>query len=247
MRAVLGVVLAAAAGIAEAYGIVRTVRQGTCVELCGDPVEFMPYLIGGIIALVVASFLWRWSMVLAPLVGLATAAVLLARDGVNLLGANLGFALFIAVCVLAGPLIVIVIGLYSRGKRRQAQEIAQNGLRAVAIVTAVNGTGVYINNQPQVAVSYHIQPLDGTPAFVYSQRRTIGFGEIVPRPGLRWPAWYLAGRTDKVAIGAPTGLADESTLGLLREFGIEPAHAYGFDPAAGAPPAAYGSTYAGFD
>ena len=248
MRAIIGMVLAVAAGIAGAYGIVDTVEAATCVELCSSPMGSTPFLIGGVLALVAASIFWRYAMVVAPIAGLATAAVLLTRNGVNLFGANLGFTVFIAVCVLAGPLIVVAIALYTRGRRRQAQEIAQNGLHAVAVVASVSGTGLYINNQPQVAIRYQIEPLDGSPPFIYDQRRTLGFGEIAPRPGLRWPAWYLAGRTDKVAIGAPSGLPDASTLALLEQFGIAPAQAYGFDPTTtGAPPTAYGSAYASFD
>lgn len=52
----------------------------------------------------------------------------------------------------------------------------------------------------------------------------------------------------KVAIGAPTGLADQATLDLLHEFDIAPAQAFGFDPATGgAPPAAFGGSYASTD
>lgn len=248
MGAFFGALLSLGGGVAGAYAIVSLVRLGNCIGTCTDHTRVIPFLIGAIVAVIVASFFWRYAMVLAPFSGLATAAYLLNQNGVDLFGANLGFTAFIATCVLLGPVIVLAVGLFSATRRRQAQAIARDGLQAVATVQSVEPTGVHINHQPQVAITYQIQPLDGSPAFAYRQRRTIGFNEVAPRPGLRWPAWYLAGKTDKVAIGSPGALQDTTTLDLLRQFGIEPAQAYGFDPATQvAPPGGFGGSYASFD
>ncbi len=236
MGTVFGAVIAIAGGAAGAYGIVGVTRLGSCFGACTDQVGFVPFLVGGILAVTFSAFLWRYAMAVAPLSGLATAAFLLQRDGVDLFGDNLGFTAFITVCVLAGPAILLMVGLVSGGRRREAQEIARDGLRAVAEVQGIQGTGVYINGAPQVSISYLVHPMDGSQAFPYSQRRTLGYNDVVPRPGFRWPAWYRAGQIGKVAIGAPSANAsDPQTQLLLREFGISTLHAYGYDPTAGGP------------
>ncbi len=239
MAAVFGAVIAIVGGAAGAFGIVGITRLGSCVETCTDQLGSLPFLVGGILAVIFSAFLWRYAMAAAPVSGLATAAFLLQRDGVDLFGDNLGFTAFIALCVLLGPAILLLVGLVTGSRRREALDIAREGLRAVAEVQQVQGTGVYINGAPQVSITYVVHPLDGSQPFPYSQRRTLGFNDVVPRPGFRWPAWYRAGQTKKVAIGAPNAnVGDPQTQSLLREFGIATLHAYGYDPAAaGAVPA----------
>jgi hypothetical protein len=256
VRTVVGLVLAAAGGIAGGSAIVTMVQLGDCAgsfEQCSAVVSVVPYLVGGIIAVVVSAFFTRFAMVIAPVAGLATAGIRLQQSGTDLLGDNLGFTLFIAGCVLAGPILVALISAGGAVKQRRAYAIAKTGAKAVAEVLDIRGTGVQINNQPQVRIRFGIHPLDGSPGFTYEQRRTIGFGDVVPRPGLRWPAWYTPNR--KVAIAAPNGSpSDPQTRGLLLEFGIEPVQAYGFDPVAAGGPAGpsaptfgtFGAAYQGF-
>lgn len=232
MRAVIGIILSAAGGIAAATGIVGLVDLGSCAGACPAHTALLPYLIGGIVAVTASAFFWRWAMVLAPVVGLAAAGVQLAAAGTDLLGDDLGFTAFIAACVLAGPIIVVLVGLYSAGRRARARAIAETGQRAIAEVQDIRGTGVQINNQPQVSITFQITPLDGTPPFTYTSRRTIGFGDLVPRVGLRWPAWYTGPRS--VAIGAPNANPnDAESRALLAAFGIAPVQAYGYDPSGG--------------
>lgn len=167
MRAIVGFVLSVGAGIAGAYGIVNLTRLGDCSGACPDHIGYVPFLMAGILGVMAAGVAWRYAMAVAPVAGLAAAAILLSADGVDLVGDNLGFTVFIAVCVLAGPLILVAIALVSSGKRRQAQALARDGLQAVAVVESVNHTGVQINNKPQLAISYQIHPLDGSPPFPY--------------------------------------------------------------------------------
>jgi hypothetical protein len=250
VRAIIGIILSAAGAVAAGSAIVTLTQLGNCVGACSAHTQVVPYMAGGIIAVVVSAFFWRYAMVLAPVVGLATAAVQLQREGVEILGDNIGFTAFIAVCVLAGPAILALIGLGGAARRARAQAIARDGKRAVAEVQQVRGTGVQINNQPQVSITFMIHPLDGSQPFTYTSRRTISYGEVVPRPGLRWPAWYVSAK--KVAIGSPNASpTDPQTRSLLSEFGIAPAQAYGFDPAGGQGVAAgpafgtFGSAYQG--
>lgn len=236
MGTIIGVVLSIGGGIAFGTSISRIARLGSCIGDCAAQGAFLPWIIGGFVAVFVAAFLWRYAMVAAPVAGLLAAAVVLTRDGVDLFGANLGFTAFIAACVLLGPAIVLLVGLWGAARRKRAQQITRDGLRAVAEVQSVQGTTVQINNRPLVEVTYLLHPLDGSPPFLHSKSQTIGYSEVVPRPGLRWPAWYLPHDRDAVAVGAPTAsLADPQTQALLQEFGIAPAQAYGYDPTAAGP------------
>ena len=137
----------------------------------------------------------------------------------------------IAVPILIRPAIVLAIVLRGRSKAKLGQHLVATGQRAVAQVQGAQETGVFINNRPQVRVSYLLHPLDGTPSFAHTKTQTLGFTEIPPRPGLAWPAWYDRADQSKVAIGAPSGAAlDAQTEQLLREFGISVQQAYGYDP-----------------
>lgn len=235
MGAIIGAVLGIGGGVAGAYGIVAITRLGSCAGDCPEHLESLPFLIGGILAVVASAFFWRWAMAVAPVAGIITAGVLLVADGVEVLGDNTGFTAMIVLSVLAGPLILGAVGIWSVRRRAVTDRLVREGHRAVAEVLGAQPTGVVINHQPQLLVRYVIHPLDGTASFEYSQRRTTSFNEVVPRPGLRWPAWYRPGDTRKVAIGAPSGgPQDPITLGVLQQFGITVAQAFGYDPAAGA-------------
>lgn len=234
MKQGIGGVLAAVAGALGAWAIVNVVDLGSCIGACEEQLAVVPFLIGATVLLLVAAFLSRWAMVIAPVVGLVTAGVLLVADGADI-GANLGMAGFIAFSVLLGPAIVVAIAIRSRAKQKVAANLVATGQRAVAHIQSVRETGVFINNRPQVEVSYVIHPLSGAPAFPHTKRQTLSFGAPPPRPGLAWPAWYDPADPQTVAVGAPSGAGlDPASQAQFAEFGLSPTQVYGYDPTAGA-------------
>lgn len=230
-RAVIGGLMGVAAGAMMAYAILGLIDLGSCFGACTDQVALVPYLGGSIVLLIASTFVWRGSFVLAPVAGLLVAGLLALRDGVQLDGMTLWLTAVVVLSVLSGPLILSVI--WARGHRRNriAQELVATGSRAVAVVQGVRQTGLVINHLPQVEVTYQIRPLDGTPAFSNSKKQVVSYGEIAPRPGLAWPAWYDPTDHSRVAVGAPTGAAiDQATQARLAEFGITVEQAYGYNP-----------------
>ncbi|WP_370325785.1 DUF3592 domain-containing protein [Euzebya sp.] len=240
MKTVVGVVLSAVAGASFAYGITEVIDSASlerCFAGCAPPTAALGAMGAGFVLFIVSAFTWgprTWFV--APPVGLVTALVLALGNGVELTGSTLGWAAFIALSVLAGPLLLGAFVLRGRAKAKQAAHLVATGQRAVAHVQGARQTGVYINNQPQVRVDYLIRPLDGSAPFGHQKAMTIGYAAIPPRPGLLWPAWYDPADPSKVAIGAPSGQAiDAQTEATLREFGISLVQAFGYDPRGGQP------------
>lgn len=238
-RILLGVAMAVVAGATMAYAIVNLAQLGSCAGSCPDHLVFVPALMLGLGALGAAWFLWDGAPVVAPVVGLATAGVLAWRDGVQLTGESLGLTAVVTLGVLSGPVAVGLFWAHARRRRRTAAELVATGSRAVAVIQAVRQTSLYVNNRPQVEVTYHVRPLDGAPAFTATKKQLIGYGEVAPRPGLAWPAWYDPGNHSRLAVGAPTGSAlDPATQAQLFAFGLTPEQAYGYNPLGAAGPAA---------
>jgi hypothetical protein len=244
MRKVIGGVLGLLAGGAMGYGIASVVTGATsCVDGAfsagtagADPTgcvggieTSIPIIVVGSLVFMVSVVLWWGAWVTGPLTGLAAAGWVLVDGGIRI---DPGLAAFVAACTLLGPAILVLVSVNGSRKRAKANRLVATGQRGVAQIQAVEGTGVYINHQPQVRVRYLIHPLDGSGAFEHTKTQTIGFGSVQPRPGLAWPAWYDPADRGDVAVGAPSGLLDAQTQATLREFGIAPQQALGYDPGA---------------
>lgn len=237
MKQVFGGILAAVGGGLIAYGIVDTIDTATAGAVTVTEFSIGPAIgaiIGGMLAYMVGVFMWRGGFVVGPVVGLVVAFGLLLADGAELSSTNLGFAGFIAFCVLLGPAILVVIFVLSRRKQRKAQHLVATGQKAVAHIQGVRETGVFINHRPQVEVQYMIHPLSGQQAFPHTKKQTLSYAAIPPRPGLAWPAWFDPANPGDVAIGAPSGQAlDPASEAQFAEFGLTPAQVFGYDPRAG--------------
>lgn len=239
MKQVFGGVLAAVGGGLIGYGIVDTISTATAgvTTTSFDSFDLGPTIaaiVVGMLTYMVGVFMWRGGFVVGPVVGLAVAFGLLLADGVELSSTNLGFAGFIAFCVLLGPIILVGLWFWSRGRQKKAQHLVATGQKAVAHIQGVRETGVFINHRPQVEVSYVIHPLSGQPPFPHTKKQTLSYAGIPPRPGLAWPAWYDPADPSEIAVGAPGGAAlDPATQAQLAEFGLTPTQVFGYDPRAG--------------
>lgn len=98
------------------------------------------------------------------------------------------------------------MGLFSSKKKRAANLMAE-GAKAVGTITSVQDTGMTVNDNPRVKMTFRIEPLDGAPAFDASKTSTVSRVQV-PQPGQRYPVWYSLEDPDEFAfamIADPSG------------------------------------------
>jgi hypothetical protein len=66
-----------------------------------------------------------------------------------------------------------------------------NGARGVGTITDVRDTGMTINDNPRVKITFQIEPLDGSAGFVADKTKTVSRVRI-PQIGCRYPIFYDA-------------------------------------------------------
>lgn len=118
-------------------------------------------------------------------------------------------------------------GWYGSVAKRQAAEaqLFQTGERAVATIEGVEGTGVMINNCPQMVLTLRVSPRHGS-EFVHQRKIVLAFGSVVqpghlidvaydprdprqlaldvdPRYAATPPSVYLRTRSPEQAVAAP--------------------------------------------
>jgi hypothetical protein len=76
-----------------------------------------------------------------------------------------------------------------KSKKAKAENLMATGAKAVGTLTGVQDTGMTINDNPRVLMSFRIEPLDGSPAFEATKKTTVSRVQI-PQPGCRYPVWY---------------------------------------------------------
>jgi hypothetical protein len=86
--------------------------------------------------------------------------------------------------------------MFGRGKREQAQQLMATGAKGVGTVVNVQDTGMTVNDNPRVKMTFQIQPLDGGPAFQAQKTKTVSRVQI-PRNGDRYACWYDAADPSK--------------------------------------------------
>lgn len=104
------------------------------------------------------------------------------------------------------------MGLFTN-KRKRAENLFQTGARAAGTVIHVRDTGMTVNNNPRVKMTFRLEPLDGGPAFDVTKTKTVSRVEI-PRQGDRYPVWYDRQDTDKWAYAT---IADETGRATMRQ------------------------------
>ena len=88
--------------------------------------------------------------------------------------------------------------MFGKKKREQAMDLFQNGSRAIGTVTNVQDTGMTVNEDPRVRMTFRIEPLDGSAAFEAQKTKTVS-RVAIPRAGERYPIWYDPHDHDKFA------------------------------------------------
>jgi hypothetical protein len=117
---------------------------------------------------------------------------------------NMGLTITGGTFAMIGVIWVIVAlgvgGWYSSIANKQAAEaqLFQTGERATAVIEGVEGTGVEINNQPQVYLTLRVKPSNGQ-EFMHQRKLVLPFGSVV-QPGHLVEVAYDPANPDNVAL-----------------------------------------------
>jgi hypothetical protein len=101
-----------------------------------------------------------------------------------------------------------------KSKKKVASELMASGSKAVGTVVSVQDTGMTVNDNPRIKMTFRIEPLDGTPAFDAQKTRTISRVQI-PRQGDRFPVWYDPAEPTKTWMFST--VADDTGRETLRQ------------------------------
>jgi len=73
-----------------------------------------------------------------------------------------------------------------KSKRKKAEELMATGSRGAGTVVTVQDTGMTVNDNPRIKMTFRVEPLDGSPAFDTTKTTTVSRVQI-PRQGDRYP------------------------------------------------------------
>ena len=77
------------------------------------------------------------------------------------------------------------------GKKKKAENLMQSGSKAVGTIVGVRDTGMTINDNPRIVLSFRIDPLDGSESFAADKKATVS-RVAIPQAGQRFPVWFDA-------------------------------------------------------
>jgi hypothetical protein len=105
---------------------------------------------------------------------------------------------------------------FGKRKREKAENLVATGSRAVGVVLGVHDTGMTMNDNPRIKMSFRIEPIDGSAPFEAQKTKVVSRVQI-PRAGDRYPVWYDAGDSDNWAFATVDN--DEGREALRQMFG----------------------------
>lgn len=108
------------------------------------------------------------------------------------------------------------MGLFGKSKQEKAINLVETGSRGVGVVLSVHDTGVTMNDNPRVNMTFRVEPLDGGAPFEAQKTKVVSRVEI-PRAGDRYPVWYDAGDPESWAYA--TVASDEGRASIRAMFG----------------------------
>ena len=107
------------------------------------------------------------------------------------------------------------MGLF-RSKRKKAKELFETGAKGAGTVLNVENTGMTVNDNPRVKLTFRVEPLDGGDAFDVTKTSTVS-RVAIPRRGDRYPVWYDAQDSSTWAYGTVDN--DEGRASMRQLFG----------------------------
>jgi hypothetical protein len=127
----------------------------------------------------------------------------------------------------------MTMGLFGKSKQEKAINLVETGSRGVGVVLNVQDTGVTMNDNPRVKMTFRVEPLDGSAPFEAEKTKTVSRVEI-PRAGDRYPVWYDA--ADPTSWAYATVDNEQGRASIRQMFGPAAETMTGVgDPAAPAP------------
>jgi hypothetical protein len=134
--------------------------------------------------------------------------------------------------------------MFGRGKREKVQNLMATGAKGIGVVLNVQDTGMTMNDNPRVKLTFQIDPLDGSPGFQAEKTATVS-RVAIPRIGDRYACWYDPADPSTWAFAT---LHDAEGMAQIRAMFGPPAETLtgmagggGTAPPAAAPPAATGA------
>jgi hypothetical protein len=124
-----------------------------------------------------------------------------------------------------------------KSKRKMAEQLMATGSRGAGTVVQVQDTGMTVNDDPRVKMTFRVEPLDGGPAFDANKTTTVSRLSI-PRQGERYPFWYDPQDTSKWMYAT---IADDTGREPMRQMFGEVAETFVGMGAPDAPAAAAGA------
>jgi hypothetical protein len=125
--------------------------------------------------------------------------------------------------------------VFGKRKREKAENLVATGSRAVGTVLGVQDTGMTMNDNPRIRMSFRIEPLDGSPAFEAEKTKVVSRVQI-PRQGDRYPVWYDPADPENWAFATIDN--DQGRDSIRQMFGAAAETMTGVGNPAAAPPAA---------
>jgi hypothetical protein len=114
-------------------------------------------------------------------------------------------------------------------KKKKAANLMATGARGICTVQTVQDTGMTVNDNPRVKMTFHVEPLDGSPAFEAKKTSTVSRVEI-PRSGDRYACWY--DRADPSSWAYATVHDEQGRAQIRQMFGAPAETLTGFGGAA---------------
>ena len=103
--------------------------------------------------------------------------------------------------------------MFGKGKKQKVAELFQSGAKGIGTVTLVQDTGMTINDNPRIKMTFRVEPLDGSPPFDAHKTKTVSRLQI-PRQGERYPVWYDKADPETWAFAM---IADDTGRAQLRQ------------------------------
>jgi putative oligomerization/nucleic acid binding protein len=100
-----------------------------------------------------------------------------------------------------------------KNKRKMAEQLMATGSRGAGTVVQVQDTGMTVNDNPRIKMTFRVEPLDGSPAFDTEKTTTVSRVQI-PRQGERYPVWYDPQDTSKWMYAT---IADDTGRETMRQ------------------------------
>jgi hypothetical protein len=233
----IGLAVGLLAAAATAWAIYQTALATNCgagTDITCPP-DWNRYLLtAGVGVGIVASFLGGSVVFRALMLALGLGAL---AGGLRIEGDARPTMLIIGGVFTGMVFLPLLLSLRVRARGRQAQHLLDHGTRAIGTIVSVEDTGVTVNKNPKVEMTFEITPIDGSAPFRGTKSALMSRLDL-PYPGRRFPVWFDPQDRTKFAIG--TQLDDSASpenkqLFALAEQGNPPRP--GNTPAATAPAA----------